>query len=233
LSVIGQPRRASFNGYSASSTGAAAFGFGKTGVTICHPGMFFPKLRHSLALIGLALALPQAKAAITITFSFDGRDTLGVISGAITLPSAPASNDVGGGYLRYVGRGPEILYVHVVGNPSYDHYTGGSNPGFLNLLQYPEPGFLGKKSFGFDRGSLYTAYDAVPGSTYAPTGTFIWPRSTLAQVGVSGLTTPLVVYVASNGEEIRFVTAVPEPGVTGLLAAGAAFGTIGIRRRRR
>jgi hypothetical protein len=203
-----------------------------TGVTLCNPGMFSPKLCFPLALIGLALAMPHAKAAVTITFSYNGTDTVGVISGSIILPAAPAANDVGGGFLRYVGRGEAILYVHVVGSPSYDHYTGGSNPGFVNLLQYPAPQFIGTKSFGFDRGSLYTAFDAVPGSTYAPTGTFVWPGFTLEQVGVSGLATPLVVYVASNGEEIRFLANVPEPGVSGLLAV-CALGTIGIRRRGR
>ena len=233
VGIIGHPHRASFSGFSSSFTGAAALGFGKPAVTVCYPAMFFPKLRLPLALIGLALALPQVKAAITITFSFDGTDTVGVISGSITLPAAPAANDNGGGYTRYVGTGAEILYVHVVGSPSYDHYTGGSNPGSVSLRMYGGAEFIGTKSFGFDRGSLYTAFDAVPGSTYAPTGTFIWPRSTLEQVGVNGLTTPLVVYVASNGEEIRFVTSVPEPGVAGLFAGGAALATVGIRRRGR
>lgn len=195
--------------------------------------MIFPKLRFPLALVGFAFVSAQAEAAITITFSFDGRDTIGVISGSITLPQAPAANDNGGGFTRYVGTGTEILYVHVVGNPSYDHYTGGSNPGFVPLRMYGGAEFLGTKSFGFDRGSLYTAYDAIPGSTYTPTGTFVWPYSTLEQVGVSGLTTPLVVYRASNGEEIRFVTAIPEPGITGLLAGSAALAAIGTRRRGR
>ena len=208
-------------------------GFGKPGGTVCYPGMIFPKLRLPLGLIGFAFACAQAGAAITITFSYDGMDTIGVISGSITLPEAPAANDNGGGYTRYVGTGSEILYVHVVGSPSYDHYTGGSNPGFVSLRMYGGAQFLGTKSFGFDRASLYTSYDAIPGSTYTPTGTFIWPRSTLEQVGVSGLTTPLVVYRASNGEEIRFVTPVPEPGATGLLAGSAAIAAISIRRRGR
>jgi hypothetical protein len=199
------------------------------------PTMIFkmiPRYLLSLAVIGFVFAVPQAKAAITITFSFNGVDTIGVLSGSINLPVAPAANDVGGGYFRYVGTGSEILYVHVVGNQSYDHYTGGSNPSSVNLRMNGGAGFLGTQSFGFDRGSLYTAYDAVPGSTYAPTGTFIWPRSTLQAVGVSGLTTPIVVYRASNGEEIQFVTAVPEPG-TALLGAIGAIGLIFRRRRDR
>jgi hypothetical protein len=79
----------------------------------------------------------------------------------------------------------------------------------------------GTESFGFSDNALYTAFNATPGGTYTPSGTFTWNNKTLAQAGVGGFTTPVVVYTSSDGEEIRFLTNVPESGVIGLLAATA------------
>jgi hypothetical protein len=180
-----------------------------------------------LALIGLAFTLTQAKAAITVTFSYNGINTIGVVSGSITLPSLTSANDLPNNGPTFIDGGERTLYVHTSGDPSYDYYVGGSNP---SSVQITSPNlWSGNQSFGFIFSTLYAPFSAVPGSVYTPTGTLTWSNQTLAQVGVSGLTTPIVAYRASNGEEIRFVTAVPEPG-TALLSA---IGAIGLLRRRR
>lgn len=191
--------------------------------------LLFPKLRFPLALIGFAFAIAQAGAAITVTFSFDGADTIGVVSGSITLPQTPSANDSPNTGATFIDGNDRTLYVHVTGTPSYDFYSGGTNPSSVDISRPDQ--WSGTESFGFISDTLYATFSAVPGNTYAPTGTFTWSNQTLQQVGVSGITVPVVVYTASNGEEIRFVTTIPEPSLSGLVLGSAAFAAIGIRRR--
>lgn len=192
----------------------------------------FPKSRFPLALAGLAFAfaLPRAEAAIMITFSYDGTDTIATVSGSITLPPTLDANDAPNGGATFMDASNGWLYVHVSGSPSYDSYGGGSNPNSFAIAAPDQ--WSGTGSFGFSTGVLYTPFDAVPGGTYAPEGTFTWSNRTLEQVGVAGITTPTAVYQASNGEQILYVT-VPEPGLPGLAACGAIFAALGIRRRGR
>lgn len=192
---------------------------------------FLPNFIFPLALMAYAASFLEANAAITITFSFDGTNTVGVVSGSIILPGTPTAEGLGGGFFPYVGAGPSELYVHLVGTPSYNVYGGGSITTPTGIPSYSRAEFVGTRSFGFANEVLYTAFDAAPGSTYAPTGTFVWANTTLATVGVSGMTSPVTVYTASNGEEIRFVT-VPEPGTLSLFAAGTGLIAARIRRRR-
>ncbi len=190
----------------------------------------FAKTRFPLALVGLALAFARAEAAITITFSYDGTDTIATVSGSITLPPTLDADNVPNGGATFMDGSYGWLYVHVSGNPSYDVYSGGSNPNSF-VIAAPDQ-WSGTGSFGFSSDVLYTAFDEVPGGTYAPSGTFTWSNRTLEQVGVAGITTPTVVHTTSNGEDILYVT-VPEPGLPGLAACGAIFAALGIRRRGR
>lgn len=192
--------------------------------------MIFPKLRVLLSLVGFACAFAKAEAAITVTFSYDGTNTIGVVSGSITLPQMITNNDDSNAGPTFIG-GYGALYVHVTGVPSYDIYFGGTRGASFMIAAADQ--WSGTGSFGFSHDALYTAFNATPGGTYSPSGTFTWNNKTLAQAGVGGFTTPVVVYTSSNGEEIRFLTNVPEPAVSGLLAGGATLAALGIRRRAR
>ena len=123
----------------------------------------------------------------------------------------------------------DTFYTVHLGNPSIDVFAGSG----VDFWNGPIPISFSNvfNSFGFTGSEMYVDYYVVPGTVYAPVGTWTFEES-LASIG---LTTGLnqVVFTLGNGETIRMSTggSVPEPSTSGILASSLTL--LALRRRRK
>jgi hypothetical protein len=188
-----------------------------------HPSLI---VAGTLSLLALS---NSAEAIVTVTFSQSGANVIGVISGNIILPDA-AHNPVNNGnaFSTSSTGSSNALWSYVPG--LYDEYTGGTN--FGSSLNKNPDSFSGTSTFGFLSGSFLTDGSAAVGGSFTPNGTWTWSDTTLADIGLGGLTsTPITVYRAhsTSNDTIQFA-AVPEPSSFALLGLGAT--SLLVRRRR-
>ncbi|MGE9266586.1 MAG: PEP-CTERM sorting domain-containing protein [Verrucomicrobiales bacterium] len=180
--------------------------------------MTFSTLRTAALLATLS---HSAVAGILVTFTYDGTDTIGTVSGSLVLPSIRNADDFSNTGPDYISIGNPAFYVHKSGSPSYDFYDGGSYN--LHNIGLNANSWSGSASFGFSQETLYADPNTTPGSTYSPTGVFRWNNRTPEEIGATNYSTPTVIYTASNGGDntISLLYVVPEPTGLSLLALSA------------
>ena len=188
-------------------------------------------LSAGFLLVGAGLCIQPADAALLIGFSQNGSDVVAVTSGTLEVfsPSSMASTgDLSGGADNLFGLDSGLINV----------VTGGV-ASTSTLIASPTD-FNGD-SFGFDGVSVFFGGDVsreielgtggVLINVLEPETTFIWENTTLAAIGLGALSnTPEIVYTSGAGDNISFVSVVPEPSSIMMLALGA-FGFT-LRRKR-
>lgn len=139
----------------------------------------------------------------------------------------PADGSFDFDHLNNAENGGAFWFYYIDGD--YLSWNDGS-PVDSGLSQVPD--FAEGDTFGFTSfGPTYVPSSAL-GTTFTPNTLWIWNNTTLADIGLGGLTAdPFLVHNTAWGEHVYFA-AIPEPATQALLL-GAAVGVLAIIRAKR
>ena len=174
------------------------------------------------ALMGLFAEFSQG--AVLITFEEEGGNVVASTSGTFIIPTT--YNGTFGINSSSSASFQGLLWVR----QGTERYCGGT---FVNSgLVLANSVMGGFSTFGYIQEHFYAPSSEAQGSVYSPVTTWTFDSTDIDSLFPSGLsTTPFVVYTASNGETISFVSAVPEPSSALLFVFGAAGACVWRRRK--
>lgn len=165
----------------------------------------------SLFLAALFSIHNAVKADILITFNEVAGDVVASTSGTIQVPSTPTFF-FGGPFLN--GAPNQLSWL----SSNVNRYGGGVNAGF-SLNSTPTTG--SGDFFGIEDSFIFFNNSLPLNSFHSPNTTWTWDSTDLTTIGLGALSqTPTLVYTASNGETVSFVSAIPEPSSFAFMGIG-------------